>query len=396
MSTSEFEIDIASIGKMESIPLILSLVKATTGLRFAAVARVTTSRWVACAVDDSIGLELAVGSERLTAETLCGQVHDLRRSLVFGSGFAELSRLGYEAVAPSDLPAVQSHISIPIITANGELFGTLCALDVMPVTLNKQSAINTLELFAQLIAVNLSLHDRLEQSESQLVASTELGRLREQFIAVLGHDLRTPLSAVRLSADALRANISESRRLLLAEGIRLSAARMAALIEDILDFTRCQLGGDVVMNLRRADDIFDVLGAVVQEVRLAHPEANITFDYEGATALLCDVGRISQLVSNLLTNAVAHGQKGGAIVLKGRIDEGMLVLSCINGGQPIPDTLLGSLFEPFTRTDRDSHTEGLGLGLYICSQVAEAHGGTLSVTSNKDATIFVASIPVRL
>ncbi|WP_158497440.1 ATP-binding protein [Pseudomonas rhizosphaerae] len=58
--------------------------------------------------------------------------------------------------------------------------------------------------------------------------------------------------------------------------------------------------------------------------------------------------------------------------------------------------MLGSLFEPFTRTDRDSHTEGLGLGLYICSQVAEAHGGTLSVTSNKDATIFVASIPVRL
>lgn len=395
MSKSGFEIDLASISKMESIPLILNLVKATTGLRFAAVARVTETRWVACAVDNSAGLELVVGSERVTARTLCSQVRNLRRSLVYGSGFEELFRSGYGAEPPTDMPSVQSHISVPIITAEGEFFGTLCALDVTPVTLNKQTVIHTLELFAQLIASNLNLHDRLEHSKSQLVASTELGRLREQFIAVLGHDLRTPLSAVRLSADALRANVSESRRLLLADGILASAERMAALIEDVLDFTRCQLGGDVRVNLHLVDDIFEALEPVVQEVRLAYPKANIAFDHEGTAALLCDVGRIRQLVSNLLTNAVAHGKKGGPIILDGRISQSTLLLTCINLGEPIPDALMGSLFQPFTRAERDSHTEGLGLGLYICSQIAEAHGGTLSVTSDHAATTFIAEIPVR-
>lgn len=395
MSDSCFATDISSIRQMESIPLILKMVKATTGLRFAAVARVTESRWVACAVDDDVGLELDVGSERVSAQTLCDQVRQMRRSLVYGKGFYELTQSDYPVCAPSDIPSAHSHISIPIITADGQFFGTLCALDTASVVLNEQSVVNTLELFAQLIASNLDLHNRLERSETQLGESVELGRLREQFVAVLSHDLRTPLSAVRLSADALQADVSDDRRRVLADAIRISAARMASLIEDVLDFTRCQLGGDVSVKLRPVADIFEVLEPVVEEVRLANPQANIVFQHTGAATLLCDPGRIKQLMSNLVANAVAHGQKGGPIVINGQVNQSTLQLTCTNVGQPVPEALLDSLFEPFTRTERDSHSEGLGLGLYICSQIAKAHGGTLSVCSTEQATTFVLTLPIR-
>ncbi|MBD8709622.1 HAMP domain-containing histidine kinase [Pseudomonas sp. CFBP 13711] len=395
MPNSSFAIDVASIKQMESIPLILRMVKATTGLRFAAVARVTESRWIACAVDDDAGLELDVGSERVSAQTLCDQVRRMRRSLVYGEGFYELTRSDYPVCAPSDIPSAQSHISIPIITADGQFFGTLCALDTASVVLNEQNVVTTLELFAQLIASNLDLHDRLRRSESQLGESIEIGRLREQFVAVLSHDLRTPLSAVRLSADALHGDVSENRRRVLADAIRTSAARMSALIEDVLDFTRCQLGGDVSIKPRRVADIFGALEPVVQEVRLANPQANIVFQHTGAATLLCDPGRIKQLLSNLAANAVAHGLKGGPILIKGQVNQSTLQLTCTNVGQPIPESLLGSLFEPFTRTKHDSPSEGLGLGLYICSQIAKAHGGTLSVCSSEQATTFSVTLPIR-
>lgn len=395
MPNSSFAIDIASIRQMESIPLILRMVKAITGLRFAAVARVTESRWIACAVDDDIGLELDVGSERVSAQTLCDQVRQMRRSLVYGKGFYELTQSDYPVSAPGDIPSAHSHISIPIITADGQFFGTLCALDTASVVLNEQSVVNTLELFAQLIASNLDLHDRLQRSESQLGESVELGRLREQFVAVLSHDLRTPLSAVRLSADALQADVSHDRRRVLADAIRTSASRMAELIEDVLDFTRCRLGGDVSVKLHPVADIFAVLEPVIQEVRSANPQANIVFQYTGAATLLCDPGRIKQLMSNLVANAVAHGQMGGPIVINGQVSQSTLQLTCTNVGQPIPEALLGSLFEPFTRTERDNHSEGLGLGLYICSQIAKAHGGTLSVCSTEQTTTFVVTLPIR-
>lgn len=394
MSESSFEVDIASISQMESIPLILSMVKVVTGLRFAAVARVTKSRWIACAVDDYIGLELVVGSERVSEQTLCDQVRKIRRPLTYGKGFDELTQSDYLVNAPSDMPSVQSHISIPIITADGQFFGTLCALDTVSITLSERNVVHTLELFAQLIASNLDLHNRLRRSESQLGESVELGRLREQFVAVLSHDLRTPLSAVKLSADALQGNVPESRRRLLVDAIRTSAARMAALIEDVLDFTRCQLGGDVRVKLDPVADIFEVLEPVVQEVRLANPQANIVFQHTGSARLLCDQGRIKQLVSNLVANAVAHGQKGGLIMIDGRVNQRELQLTCSNAGERISEDLLGSLFEPFTRTKGDGHSEGLGLGLYICSQIAKAHGGTLSVSSTDHTTAFTVTLPI--
>lgn len=144
---------------------------------------------------------------------------------------------------------------------------------------------------------------------------------------------------------------------------------MSALIEDVLDFTRCQLGGDVSIRLRRVVDIFGALEPVVQEELLANPQANIVFHHTGAAALLCDPGRIKQLMSDLIANAVAHGLKGGPILIKGQVNQSTLQLTCTNVGQPILEALLGSLFEPFTRTKRDSPSEGLGL--YICSQIAK-------------------------
>ncbi len=394
MSNADYEGSLPPPAEMTVIPVILRLVKEATGLRFAAVARVTATRWVAYAVDDSAHLDIRPGDQRPLAQTLCNEVRQRRQSLAYGEGMHVLADGRYEPETQPGLETFKSHISVPIITSAGVFVGTLCGLDPEPVAVENASVIDTLELFAQLLASHLELHARLHDSQSELGASEETGRLREQFVAVLGHDLRTPISAVRMSADLLDRQVTDKRSKTLVAAIQSSAKRMSALIDDVLDFTRCRLGSRFVINLNRVDNLFEALIPVIAEIRHAHPLADVSYHYTDAKPVQCDFGRISQLVSNLLSNAVHHGAPGGPISIDGRIEQDSLVLSFCNEGLPIHPDRMDLLFKPFTRADNDRQNEGLGLGLYICSQIAESHGGQLQVTSSDRHTVFTVRLPV--
>jgi signal transduction histidine kinase len=395
MSNPDFERSITAISQVEVIPTVLRLVKKTTGLRFACVAHVTPEQWIAYAVDDSAGLGIQPGDERPVAKTLCHEVRLRRHSLVYGEGMTELVQAGYAPELKFELGNLHSHISIPIINTDGQWIGTLCALDPLPVAIDEISTLQTMELFAQLIAAHLDMQGKLNQSESALDASVATGRLREEFVAVLGHDLRTPLSAVRLSAELLQAQVTDGRSTTLVGAIRRSALRMAALIDDVLDFARCQLGSQFTVKRERVDDLFMALEPVIAEARSAYPMARIVFLHTVAQPLLCDFGRISQLVSNLLSNAVSHGKLNSPIVVNGFLDDGHLVLSFANEGDPIPAQLMKLLFKPFSRAESVNKSEGLGLGLYICSQIVQSHQGTIEVCSDEQQTIFTVKLPVH-
>lgn len=393
MTNPAFLSDIEAIRSIDAVPVILSMVKHLTGMRFAAVARVTDSNWVACAVDDSIEFGLKPGGELVLESTICHEIRQHKQPVIFGQASTHAI---FSAHHTPKTYGLESYISIPIVKANGDFFGTLCAIDSVPANLDEPAIAKTLTLFAQLIAMSLDTQSRLQATEVELSNANELGRLREQFIAVLGHDLRTPLSAVRMSTDLLESKTEDKRSLSLISAIRNSSVRMGVLIENILDFARGRLGGGIPLQRKLVDDLQQTLQLTLDEVKASHPNVTFVHALDVPGGVYCDALRISQLLSNLLGNAATHGSTSAPITLKAYSENDEIVISLTNQGTPISAQLLPLLFEPFTRSEAGQRCEGLGLGLYIASQIATAHNGTLSVTSNiESGTCFVARFPAQ-
>jgi signal transduction histidine kinase len=393
MTNADFSLDIEAVRSIEAVPVILSMVKHLTGMRFAAVARVTEKNWVACAVDDAIDFGLKPGGELVLESTICHEIRQHRQPVIFGNASA------HPVFSLHHTPrtyGLESYISIPIIKANGDFFGTLCAIDSIPANLDEPAIAKTLTLFAQLIAMSLDTQNNLEQTRAALVDANETGRLREQFIAVLGHDLRTPLSAIRMSADLLETKTEDKRSLKLISAIRSSSTRMGHLIENVLDFARGRLGSGIPIKRQLVDDLERVLRLTVDEVQASHPRVSLEHSMALPAGVYCDPLRISQLLSNLLGNAVTHGSSETCINVRAYTEADEIVISVVNQGAPIPAALMPLLFQPFTRSEAGQRGEGLGLGLYIASQITAAHNGTLSVTSTlASGTCFVARFPAR-
>jgi signal transduction histidine kinase len=391
MTRSDFSADVAAVHAIGAVPVILSMVKHMTGMRFAAVARVTDKNWVACAVDDSIDFGLKPGGELVLESTICHEIRQHRTPVIFGH--ASEHPLFSTHHTPRTY-GLESYISIPIITGDGEFFGTLCAIDSVPANLEEPAIVKTLTLFAQLIAMSLDSQNNLEATQLALAAAKEHGRLRDQFVAVLGHDLRTPLSAIRMSSELLESRTTEKRSLNLIAAIRNSSVRMGMLIENVLDFARGRMGGGIPVKRQLVDDLGPILELALREVQMSSPEAQITHALDLPGGIYCDSLRITQLLSNLVGNAVTHGARSSPIRVQAWCEDADVVISVLNQGPPIAERLMPLLFEPFTRSEAGQRGEGLGLGLYIASQIAEAHGGTLQVTSTLEAgTAFVARFP---
>lgn len=393
MTHADFSLDIEAVRSIEAVPVILSMVRHLTGMRFAAVARVTEQNWVACAVDDAIDFGLKPGGELVLESTICHEIRQHRQPVIFGHAS---SHPVFSIHHTPRTYGLESYISIPIIKANGEFFGTLCAIDSVPANLDEPAIAKTLTLFAQLIAMSLDTQNHLEKTKAALVDANESGRLREQFIAVLGHDLRTPLSAIRMSADLLETKTEDKRSLNLISAIRNSSTRMGHLIENVLDFARGRLGSGIPIKRQLVDDLGRVLRLTVDEVQASHPRVSLEHALALPTGVYCDPLRLSQLLSNLLGNAVTHGSKEACISVRAYTEADEIVISVTNQGAPIPAELMPLLFQPFTRSEAGQRGEGLGLGLYIASQITAAHNGALSVTSTlKSGTCFVARFPAR-
>jgi signal transduction histidine kinase len=389
----EYASSVDAIARIDAVPVILKMVKNLTGMRFAAVARVTESYWVACAVDDSIEFGLKPGGELELESTICHEIRQHREPVIFGQASAHPE---YSRHHTPRIYGLESYISIPIITASGEFFGTLCAIDSTPADLDDPTIAQTLTLFAQLIAMNLDTQGQLESSKADLAIAGADARLREQFIAVLGHDLRTPLSAIRMSTDLLESRTSDHRSLRLISAIRDSSSRMGGLIENVLDFARGRLGGGIPVHRTLVDNLDSVLQLTLDEIATSHPQARIVQSLAIPAGVYCDPLRVGQLLSNLVGNAVTHGLISSPITVLAFTEETEIVISVTNQGPPIPPSMMPLLFQPFTRSEGGARGEGLGLGLYIASEIAAAHHGRLTVTSSAESgTCFVARFPAQ-
>ncbi|MEP7246326.1 MAG: GAF domain-containing sensor histidine kinase [Gammaproteobacteria bacterium] len=375
---------------MASVPSILEVVCQSTGLRFAAVARVTDSTWTACAVRDEIAFGLKPGGELDLKTTICDEIRDSGKAVIIDHVAQDPVFRDHHTCK---MYGFQSYISTPIVRTNGEFFGTLCALDPLPANLSNPRVINMFTLFAQLLSLQLDVEEKLESSAQALLDHQLTAELREQFIAVLGHDLRNPLSSVTAGAYALSRLPSGGDSKKIIDRIRRSADRMAKLVDNILDFARGRLGGGIPIVRNTETMLAESLTHVVAELTAVHPDQRVELDMDLPTPVSCDSGRIGQVLSNLLSNALTHGAAGAPVFVTARTDGRTFTLSVANEGKPISPATRERLFRPFSRLESDKRQEGLGLGLYIASQIAAAHQGTLDVESTAERTVFTLTMP---
>jgi phosphoserine phosphatase RsbU/P len=259
-------------------------------------------------------------------------------------------------------------------------------------------------LFTSVVVIKATDRRRYERqlvearSELQkgLATERETAELREQFIAVLGHDLRNPLAAISAGARILQRSgaLREQKELRVLDMINTTVTRMSDLIDDVLDFARGRLGGGITLNCDANRPLEPVLEQVVDELRTASARRVIETSFEITEPVNCDRTRIGQLVSNLIGNALTHGAPDQPVRVGAKTEGGELTLWVANAGEPVPPAAMEKLFEPFFRGDVRDSRQGLGLGLHIASQIAQAHAGRIDVTSTLDETRFVLKMPL--
>lgn len=388
--SSDLPSHVREIQEIGAVGQILETVSALTGLGFVAIAHVTADSWTTCAVLDKLDFGLKVGDGLDVTTTLCEEVRAAAATIVIDHVRES------ERYADHHTPRIygfQSYFSTPIFRPDGAYFGTLCGLDPRPAALSAPAMVSTLELFAQLISKQLEVERVHAAARSDLLSERETAELREQFIAVLGHDLRTPLGALQNGVELLRMKHPDPAAMPLLQRMQRSVGRISALVDDVVDFTRGRMGGGIALNMRHEKTLATSFGQVVDELADVHRGVTIELRMQPGIALLCDVARLSQLLSNLLKNAIVHGDGSAPVIVAIGSTEGRFSIAVSNHGANLAPELIGQLFKPFWRAPSQGAHEGLGLGLYIVSEIARSHGGAMDVTSRDGVVTFTFSMP---
>ncbi len=339
---------------------------------------------------DHINFGLKPGDELDVESTLCHEVRNYGEEIVIDDVHSDPHYVDHHCPAQYDF---RSYISVPILRADGSFFGTLCAIDPTPRVLKQDRILAMFRLFARMIGEILDNDEALSQSRAALTHERALAEQQEQFIAILAHDLRNPVNALTAGLRMIERRINDPQATELVGLMRASVNRMALLIENLLDQARKRSGGGIVIERRANTDLGASLAQIIAELQAVAPDQQIVADIDLPGTVNCDAPRISQLFSNLLANAVTHGPEGTPIQVSAKVQGGTFTLAVTNGGAKIPDDMLPTLFEPFHRGGDRPSREGLGLGLFIASEIAKGHGGTLSVTSTDNETVFTFQMP---
>jgi sigma-B regulation protein RsbU (phosphoserine phosphatase) len=244
-------------------------------------------------------------------------------------------------------------------------------------------------------AYERSLLQAKEVAESATKAGQDEALLRDQFIAVMAHDIRNPLAALTAGVHLIERgeSLSDRGRMLTRE-MKAAAARAATLVDNVLDLARGQLGRGLALKRDSKEPLLPVLEQVIGEMRIVAPDREILSDLRIDDPVDCDRSRMAQLASNLIANAVTHGTSDLPIRVEARTDDDSFTFAVSNQGPPIPSAARERLFQPFFRGAVSRSQQGLGLGLYIVNEIAKAHGGEMAVESGEELTRFTFTMPL--
>jgi signal transduction histidine kinase len=258
------------------------------------------------------------------------------------------------------------------------------------------------DTFAETDIIDLTrFSEAIDQALAESVSryTADLDESREMFLAILGHDLRTPLGAVITSSTfMLDTNELEEPHLTLTSRIASSSRRMERMVGDLLDLTRSRLGGGIPIE-RDWMNLEEVVRDVVSELAAVHAGRGIEVDVKGDLRGRWDQARMTQVFANLIGNALEHGAPEAPVTLSLNGAKKEVSIAVHNHGVPIPATMMRRIFDPMKRRQtRGGRARGasshLGLGLYIAERIIEGHGGTIDVTSSASAgTTFTIHLP---
>lgn len=385
--------DIEAINKINIIPSILNVVCRSTGMGFAAITRVTKDHWITCTTRDRLGIGLQAGDELKAAPFPCGNVQESSKPIVVEDVEKDSVYCDHSSAA---IHPFRSYISVPIYRRDGSFFGTICSIDPKPADINSPEILEMFHIFAELISFHLNAMEREQRTTRKHEKELKTRELREQFIGILGHDLRNPLGTTRMGADVILKKSNQEDVKNLAQLIKATTYRMENLIGNLLDFARGRLGDVIYLDKKPSGpELEKVIQKVIKENKISSPKIGINTTIQLETPVPCDIHRIGQLLSNLLTNAIQHGDQTSPVSVSVSSNKKEFDLTVTNKGTKIPDAAMERLFKPFSRQEQKPEKSGPGLGLYIASEIANAHGGTLTAKSSNEETSFSFKLPIN-
>jgi signal transduction histidine kinase len=369
----EIDSDVLAVGHIDAVPTLLEILCNTTGMGFAAVARVSADTWTACVVRDAINLGIAPGGQLEVATTLCFESREARKPIVIDHVAEDPL---YRNHHTPRIYGFQSYISVPIILANGDYFGNLCAIDPKPIVVSNPKVVSMFQQFAQLIADQLDLKKVSASTFATLLAERDVCEMRDLFVEVLGRTVRQPMQNLGAIVEQLDSPVAAE--------IRAEFRRVSRVIDEALDFSNARFGQGLPVCIQSADNVEQALNEVIEEIQRSHPEARIISNITVRTSVRCDLDRVTQLLTLLLRNALDHGASHGPISAVATLDAGHLVIEVWNDGESITAADREHIFAPTWRR-----------GLYLCRQIAEAHAGSIAVLSREgEGTLFTTKLPI--
>jgi signal transduction histidine kinase len=259
----------------------------------------------------------------------------------------------------------------------------------------------TIALTKESAAQIACFHEGIDQAlqESAIEFAKKNDRARDTFLAILGHDLRSPLATITMAGKFLTSEGEGTERTVqIGARVRRSAAAMTTMVNDLLEYARTELGGKIPVSQSRGD-LRTICQAAVDEATVAHPDCDFKLSFEGVTTGDFDASRLSQVFSNLLNNAAQYRSDGTPVALHVKGDQNQWAISVTNFGRTISAEGQRVMFNPLVQLTVSSDQKGpastsIGLGLFIAREIAIAHGGSISLESNdQNGTVFTVRLP---
>lgn len=394
--TTKVSDDLNCVEDEGDLELILQLVSRSAGLGFCAIARVSEKAWTPYRIHDAISFGITAGKSIAISGLPCEQVLKTRKPLVIAD--ARKWRQGARDTR-SAFPPFRVFVSAPVFGRDGRIIATLCAADRKAVPLRAGDIAELFTMYARLVSIHLEWNDRVDDTRGMLTKEQSVAEFRDQFIAVIGHDLRNPLASIKAGIRLLmtRGGREDDLRILLL--MQRAIDRSVSLVDTVTEYTRASLGGGIKLRIDPDESISETLQQVVDEMQAMEPDRVIESHIQISVPVKVDHARIARLLSNLVGNALTYGSPYSAVRVAASTEGGNFELSVANKDDPIDPEILPRLFEPFVRDsshDGEGSEQSLGLGLFIASEIARAHGGSLSVSSDERETVFRFRMPIRL
>ncbi|QVW25226.1 PAS domain-containing sensor histidine kinase [Pseudomonas hormoni] len=263
----------------------------------------------------------------------------------------------------------------------------------------ERELLNARKIAEGLLHEKTAAENALQRAQTELNLAYEKAQRRasfaEQMVAIVSHDLKNPLTAIKMASDILARGDRTAKETKLLGHIGQSADRAERMIADLLDFALVRVGSGIAI-APSAQDLHAFVSRSVDELRVAFPDAILLHASFGSGPAVFDADRVQQIIGNLVANSVAYGDLKQAITITSRLEEDKAVVSVQNHGPVIPEALMAVLFQPMTRgAETDSDVRSVGLGLFIVREIAQAHGGDVSVSSSLESgTVFSVYFPL--